>query len=92
MKYQQWGGSLMMEHSGLKLPLKSQVVANLIWISIKGFVFIAAFPASVILSSEGSIAEKYPDSLGEYQLLPNIGQPVYKSLITANSYIRHSGH
>ena len=59
--------------------------------SMKIVLIIAAFPTSVIVSSEGSVLEKYPDCLGEYQLLQDTTHPVYKSLVTANRYILHSG-
>ena len=51
-------------------------------------------PDTVKLSSTGPIAEKYPESLGEYQLLQNESYnrfPVYQSLARDDRYIINIG-
>ena len=46
------------------------------------------------MTSKGEAAEKYPESLGEYQLLQDIthnGHPVYQSLAGEDKYIIYIG-
>ena len=50
---------------------------------------------NILLSSNGPSSEKYPDSLGEYQLLPeksHNGRPVYQSLARDDRYIIYIGN
>ena len=47
------------------------------------------------VTSTGEADEKYPDSLGEYQLLQDIshnGHPVYQSLAREDRYIIYIGN
>lgn len=47
-----------------------------------------------MLSSTGLASEKYPESLGEYQLLQSIshnGRPVYQSMAKGDRYIINIG-
>ena len=51
-------------------------------------------PDTIKLSSTGPASEKYPESLGEYQLLQDIshnGRPVYQSLARDDRYILYIG-
>ena len=51
-------------------------------------------PDIIKLSSTESISEKYPESLGEYQLLQDKyhnGRPVYQSLARDDRYIINIG-
>ena len=51
-------------------------------------------PRNIQLSSNGSSSEKYPGSLGEYQLLQDRdhnGRPVYQSLVRSDRYIIYIG-
>ena len=51
-------------------------------------------PDIVRLKSSGPAAELYPDSLGEYRLLPDItlnDLPVYQHLTTDDRFIIHIG-
>ena len=53
------------------------------------------YPDNIVLSSNGPSSEKYPDSLGEYQLLPeksHNGRPVYQSLARDDRYIIYIGN
>ena len=53
------------------------------------------YPDNILLSSNGPSSEKYPDSLGEYQLLPeksHNGRPVYQSLARDDRYIIYIGN
>ena len=52
------------------------------------------YPRNIQLSSSGSSSEKYPGSLGEYQLLQDRdhnGRPVYQSLASEGRYIIYIG-
>ena len=52
-------------------------------------------PDNIKLSSTGAAPEKYPESLGEYQLLQDIshnGRPVYQSLARDDRYIIYIGN
>ena len=51
-------------------------------------------PDNIKLSSTGAAPEKYPESLGEYQLLQDTshnGRPVYQSLARDDRYIINIG-
>ena len=53
------------------------------------------YPDNILLSSNGPSSEKYPDSLGEYQLLQeksHNGRPVYQSLARDDRYIIYIGN
>ena len=53
------------------------------------------YPWNIQLSSSGSSSEKYPESLGEYQMLQDIdhkGHPVYQSLASDGRYIIYIGN
>ena len=57
-------------------------------------VLVGTHPGSLTLSSTGPTAEKYPESLGEYQLLQSIShnrRPVYQSLSRDDRYIINIG-
>ena len=52
------------------------------------------YPRNIQLSSNGSSSEKYPGSLGEYQLLQDKehnGHPVYQSFAGDGRYIIYIG-
>ena len=52
------------------------------------------YPRNIQLTSSGSSSEKYPGSLGEYQLLQDKehnGHPVYQSLDREGKYIIYIG-
>ena len=53
------------------------------------------YPRNIQLSSNGSSSEKYPGSLGEYQLLQDKehnGHPVYQNLAGNGRYIIYIGN
>ena len=57
-------------------------------------ILVGKHPDTIKLSSIGSASEKYPESLGEYQLLQDISHnrfPVYQSLARDDRYIINIG-
>ena len=70
-------------HDDDTLTVAGKYNSGLIFISLQFFSFTEGeptYPKMLSLNSTGEAGEKYPDSLGEYQLLQNIshnGHPVY---------------
>ena len=57
-------------------------------------ILVGKHPDIIKLSSTGAASEKYPESLGEYQLLQDTshnGRPVYQSLARDDRYIINIG-
>ena len=57
-------------------------------------ILVGEHPDIIKLSSTGPASEKYPNSLGEYQLLQDIshnGRPMYQSLPIDDRYILYIG-
>ena len=57
-------------------------------------ILVKKQPHTIKLSGTGPIAKRYPESLGEYQLLQDKfhnGRPVYQSLARDDRYIINNG-
>ena len=74
---------------------QSLLILTLTFLTYLGLYFVLNSPVqTVTVSSEGSAAEMYPDSMGQYNLLREVfryDRAVYKHMDTVDRFIIYTG-